>query len=441
MPNMNTNEQELKKLYEIFLQSTGVSTDTRKIEHRQVFFCLKGPNFDANTFAQAALDAGALAVVSDDAANASITGVHLTENVLATLQGLARYHRRQMPAHVLAITGSNGKTTTKELVREALVCKYRVYATEGNLNNHIGVPLTLLRIRPETEIAIVEMGANAVGEIASYCLIAEPSYGMITNIGKAHLEGFGGVEGIIRGKTELFDWLRTHEGMVFLNGADRVLGKMKWRFSKVRSYGTAEDDFHCEPIDEAGGLRYRLPKYSLEGHCQLEGAYNLPNIAAALCIADYFEVPMPEAVDAIAAYQPQMQRSQRIQGKRASIILDAYNANPSSMAAALENLAKQPGKRWAILGDMYELGEDTDKEHTALLQMAMEAGIEHIVVCGAHFMRNAAAFPQVQAFADKDALRSFLRKQAWEGAVILIKGSRGMAMESLLDVIDYEGNP
>lgn len=437
---MNTENQVLTKLYEIFKKSIGVSTDTRKIQHGELFFCLKGPHFNANTFAPQALEKGAIAVVCDDPAQAGDERVILVDDALSTLQELARHHRRQMKAQILAITGSNGKTTTKELLREVLACKYRVYATEGNLNNHIGVPLSLLRIQNDTEIAIIEMGANAVGEIASYCHIAEPDLGLITNIGKAHLEGFGGIEGIIRGKTELFDWLRKKDGMVFLNGADKVLGKMKWRFSYVRSYPNAEDDFHCELIDDAGGLNYRLPRYALEGSCQLEGSYNLPNIAAALCVGEYFEVPMPEAVQAIAAYRPQMQRSQRMEGKKATVILDAYNANPSSMAVALENLARQAGKTWAILGDMYELGEATDKEHRAVLERAMELGIDKIYTAGHLFLRNAEDLPQVEAFPDKAALKTHLNNQDPTGAVILIKGSRGMAMESLLEAIDYEGN-
>ena len=438
---MNTENQLLHKLYEIFKQSIGVSTDTRKIQHGELFFCLKGPNFNANAFVPQALEKGAKAVVSDDPAMAGDERVIVVEDTLSTLQELARHHRRQMKARIIAITGSNGKTTTKELLREVLACKFRVYATEGNLNNHIGVPLSLLRIRPDTEIAIIEMGANAVGEIASYCRIAEPDMGLITNIGKAHLEGFGGIEGIIRGKTELFDWLRKKEGMVFLNGADKVLVNMKWRFSNVRSYPNAEDDFQCELVNEAGGLNYRLPGYKLEGSCQLEGSYNLPNIAAALCVGEYFEVPMQEAVKAIAAYRPQMQRSQRISGKKATVILDAYNANPSSMAVALHNLAGQAGSTWAILGDMYELGEDTDKEHRAVLELAVELGIHRVITAGTYFYRNAGSLPQIEAFEDKEALETFLKKQDPTGAVILIKGSRGMAMENLLEAIDYEGNP
>jgi UDP-N-acetylmuramoyl-tripeptide--D-alanyl-D-alanine ligase len=437
---MNTDGELLHKLYEIFGKSVGISTDTRKIQQGELFFCLKGPHFDANSFAPQALEKGALAVVSDDPNQATDERVVLVEDALRTLQALARHHRRKMKAKILAITGSNGKTTTKELLREVLACKYKVYATEGNLNNHIGVPLSLLRVQAETDIAIIEMGANAVGEIASYCRIAEPDMGLITNIGKAHLEGFGGIEGIIRGKTELFDWLRKKEGMVFLNGADKVLGKMKWRFSNVRSYPTAEDDFQCELVNEAGGLKYRLPGYNLEGSCQLEGSYNLPNIAAALCVGAYFEVPMQEAVKAVASYRPQMQRSQRITGKKATIILDAYNANPSSMAVALQNLASHSGNTWAILGDMYELGEATDKEHRAVLDQALALGIRRIFTAGAFFHRNAESLQGVEAFPDKRALYRHLQKQDPTGAVILIKGSRGMAMESLLEAIDYEGN-
>lgn len=435
---MLANEELLKKLYGLYQKSSGVCIDTRKLQKDQLFFCLKGPNFDANQFARQAIQEGAIAVVTDDPANSDLEGAFVVDDALAALQGLARYHRRLMPATILAITGSNGKTTTKELVREVLATKYRVYATEGNLNNHIGVPLTLLRIKPETEIAVIEMGANHVGEIGSYCLVAEPDAGMITNIGKAHLEGFGGVEGIIRGKTELFDWLRNHNGMVFLNGADKVLGKMKWRFERVWSYPTAEDDFKCEAIDSNGALAFQLPDYALQAETHLEGIYNLPNVAAALCIGNYFEVNMKAAVDAVAAYKPENQRSQLIRGKKASVILDAYNANPTSMQAALESLARHKGPRWAVLGDMFELGEDTEKEHRAMVELALNLGIEKIFLCGKHFAGLGKSHSSVLAFAEKKDLQEFIAKQESDGAVILIKGSRGMAMETLLNHIAYD---
>lgn len=426
----------IEDLYEHFLNSTGISTDTRTIQSGNLFFALKGPNFNANQLAAQALEKGAsLAVIDDPDFNQE--GCFLVVDALTTLQVLARHHRRQLNIPVLAITGSNGKTSTKELTRDVLATKYRVLATRGNLNNHIGVPLTLLSIGKDIELAIIEMGANHVGEIAALCQIAEPSHGLITNIGKAHLEGFGGIEGVIRGKSELYDFLIRNEGVIFVNARQEVLRNMAERRIPRPYYYPRPGDFFSAKLLTA------KPTVTFEGEdgerveTQIHGEYNFDNICTALCVGKYFEVDMTLAHEAVAAYVAENNRSQKIVCGDKTVILDAYNANPSSMAAALKNLAEvAEGHKTAILGDMYELGAEAAKEHARLGEMTAELKIDLTIFCGK--LMKAAADNNADSiyFENKDELSLYLEQNVIPAGHVLIKGSRGMGLETIIDKIE-----
>ena len=363
----------LESIYLAFLSSSGVCTDTRSISQDCMFFALKGDNFNGNHYAKEALAAGARYVVVDEDLGLSNDQYFLVDDVLTTLQKLATRHRLKLNFPVLAITGSNGKTTTKELIREVLSAKFNVHATVGNFNNHIGVPLTLLQTTVETEIAIIEMGANHIGEIAALCDIARPDFGLITNIGRAHLEGFGNLEGVIRAKSELYQYLIINKGVAFINSQNEILKNMAKRFRDPIFYPSQNDNYHCEfisaepfvHIKTAGGVAIET---------QLVGTYNFENIAAALCIGHYFSVPESEMVKAIANYLPSNNRSQVVSTASNTIILDAYNANPNSMKAALQNFNQmKANKKVAILGDMFELGEESEDEHNKIGQLLIDA--------------------------------------------------------------------
>ncbi len=431
---------QLESIYEIYLQSAGVCTDTRALKKREVFFCLQGPNFDANSFAEEAIRQGAILVVSDDPTNAKIEGVQVVEDALKTLQQLANLHRSKLNIPVLAITGSNGKTTTKELIREVLACKFNVLATKGNLNNHIGVPLTLLSIGSEIEFAVIEMGANHQGEIAQLSEIAEPHFGMITNIGKAHLEGFGGVEGIIKGKTELFRFLQKTGGTIFLNTADPVLAEMKGTYSNEFAFPNQADDFAAQLVEASPFVKVQIEGLADPISTQLIGGYNFPNIAAALAIGKYFGVDMQKAALAIHNYRPENNRSQLVKGKRATIILDAYNANPTSMNAALDNMDKMEGyiEKWVILGDMYELGDTSEEEHQSIINRLRSSAFDKVFLCGKKFHSINKDSPAILSFEKREDLENVLTQQNPKAAVILIKGSRAMGLEKLLKSINYE---
>jgi UDP-N-acetylmuramoyl-tripeptide--D-alanyl-D-alanine ligase len=427
----------LEKLYQSFLRSTGVTTDTRSIKPGQVFFCLRGPNFDANTFAVKALELGAVMVVSDDATYQSIEGILLVDDVLQALQDLARHHRRHFNIPYLAITGSNGKTTTKELVREALSPKFKVWATQGNLNNHIGVPLTLLAMPADTNLAVIEMGANHQGEIRDLCAIAEPTHGLITNIGKAHLEGFGGVDGILKGKTELFDFLAKNDGLIFLNSSDKALNPLIPKYRKLFTFPNEGDDFYCQML-EANPFVQLKTQNGLEVKTALVGSYNFLNAAAALAVANFFGVPEPAALEAIAAYRPENNRSQLIPKGDSLLILDAYNANPSSMHAAIENLASMQGyeQKMAILGDMLELGDESDAEHQKLAGLVRALRIDKVVFCGPEMKAAARQYAEAEYFEQKTELAEWLKNKEFSKTLVLIKGSRGMGLETLKDSLN-----
>jgi len=422
----------IEKLYQYFLKSTGVSTDTRTVQHGQLFFALNGPNFDANKFAEKALEAGAMLAVVDDEGYVKGDQYFLVSDALESLQQLANFHRKQLDIPFIGITGSNGKTTTKELMRDVLAQKYNVVATIGNLNNHIGVPLTLLSIKEDTEIGIIEMGANHVGEIEALCEIAEPTHGLITNIGEAHLKGFGGIEGVIRGKSELYNFLIQSEGVAFVNSQNEILSNMAKRRIKEPVFYGAEGDFYAASLlTSTPSIQYATDK-NIKVSTQLSGGYNFENITAALCVGRFFEVDENSANEAVANYVPSNNRSQLIEQGNIKIILDAYNANPSSMKAALDNLVKLDGSKAVILGDMFELGEASEAAHVELGRLTANLGFDKVIFCGALSKSGKEGNPDALYFITKTELATYLVLNPIEQDHLLIKGSRGMGLETLL---------
>lgn len=412
-------------LYSRFLLSDGVSIDTRTIEKGNLFFAISGPNFNANTFAKEALDKGAAYAVVDDGAYKTEDRIILAEDCLKALQDLALFHRKRFKKPVLGITGSNGKTTTKELIAKVLAEKFIIHATKGNYNNHIGVPLTLLHIHPQVEVAIIEMGASHVGEIAQLSQFSLPTHGLITNVGHAHTEGFGGFEGVIRGKSELFDFLRKNDGTAFINMNDNVLSNMSKRFSAPVQYPT--NDLHL--VSSNPNLVLELSKKTFE--TQLTGKYNLDNIAAAISVGRKFGVSDGQIIKAISSYKPENSRSQIIQKSSTTIIMDAYNANPDSMKVALESLAEQSGRKVAVLGDMNELQNPND-EHQIIIDLASRLGIE-VKTIGDKI--GEVADP-VSHFSSKDALVKHLEEQNFSNCTVLLKASRSIKLETVLNSIN-----
>ncbi len=426
----------IEQLYQLYLESTGVSTDTRSINEGDIWFALKGPNFNANRFADQAIEKGASIVVIDDTDFAKDDRYFVVEDGLEALQKLGNHHRNQFDIPFIGITGSNGKTTTKELMRDVLSQKYKVHATQGNFNNHIGVPLTLLQIDKNVEIAIIEMGANKVGDIAELCDIADPTHGLITNIGKAHLEGFGGVEGVIRGKSELYHHLIQKEGVIFVNSQSEVLSNIARRRMKSPYYYPAEGDYlHLKLLEGQSTLRLRTDE-GLESQTHLTGAYNFENIGAALCVGKFFEVEHEQALKAVSDYDPDNNRSQVLKKGSNTILLDAYNANPSSMSASLKHFAGGEGRyKVAILGDMFELGEDAPREHEAIGKLTSDLDLNEVHLCGELMEYGKLGNPKAHYWKDKDALKSHLEKNPLTHASIMIKGSRGMSLETLLEAL------
>lgn len=437
----------IEQLYQLYLQANGVTTDTRNITAGSIFFALKGEKFNANLFAAEALEKGAAYAVVEEVADASWgdlygNGLIKVENVLSTLQALAGYHRKQFKAPVIGITGSNGKTTTKELVAAVLAAKYKTYATKGNLNNHIGIPLTLLAInKDDIEMAVIEMGANHQGEIASYCAYVQADYGLITNIGSAHLEGFGGFEGVIKGKTELYTDLLARNGGIFACADNQLLLDNiqqksslypQWnRALKLITYGK-QADAYCKGSMASSGEFLSVEVEGTIIQTNLVGEYNFDNVMAAICIGKYFNVPMRSIKEAIESYLPSNNRSQKVAYGNSTIILDAYNANPSSMGEALRNFDKQPGNnKIVILGEMMELGEYSRTEHDKI-----KVQVEQMALNGKVFTGNGFAFlanhPGVQWFATTTELKEWFKAQQFNEALILIKGSRKNELEKLL---------
>lgn len=423
-------------LYEIYLQHPNVQTDTRKLQTGDLYFALKGANFNGNRFADVALAAGAAYCIVDEAEAVLNERCILVADVLQTLQQLALHHRQQFDIPFIAITGTNGKTTTKELVTQVLSAQYRTYATEGNLNNHIGVPLTILKIRKDAEMAIIEMGANHQKEIAFYCTVAEPDFGLINNVGKAHLEGFGSVEGVKKAKGELYDYIREHKGMIFINSDLDYLAEMAKGIDNQYSYGTANAKIIGKALHSEGLLKLAVLSSGMETtiQTQLVGDYNLPNVLAAVAIGSYFNMDIDTIKDALESYQPSNSRSQLLQKGSNTIVLDAYNANPSSMKLALENMANvQTTKhKWLLLGAMKEMGESCREEHQALVSLAQQLAFDHVVLVGQEFEPVKGAYLW---FETSEQARDWIREQPIADSMILVKGSRGSKMEVVLEAL------
>ena len=424
---------DTQKLYEKFLDSSGVSTDTRKIAPDCIFFALTGENFDGNKFAIEAMASGAKYVVVDNPEVVESENFLLVTDVLTALQDLATHHRRTLKIPIIGLTGSNGKTTTKELIREVLSTKFKVVATEGNLNNHIGVPLSILRITNETELGVIEMGANHIAEIAALCTIAQPTHGLITNIGKAHLEGFGNFEGVLRAKTELYNYLIQRDGVIFVNSDDEVLNNMTKRMKDPVYYNNQGDFYECRLVSANPYVQLETED-GKEVKTNLIGTYNFKNMAAALCVGKFFKVAADVANEAIANYIPQNNRSQIINTATNQIILDAYNANPVSMKAALATIngMDHPNKV-VILGDMFELGDDAAHEHERIVEEVTNMQLAKAIFCGVASHKAASNIAGSISFTTKEELAAYLVNNPIENSLILIKASRGMGLETLVD--------
>lgn len=424
----------IEELYDLYTERQLICTDTRKIEQGSIFFALKGDSFNGNEYAEKALDDGCLWAIVDEDINPGNNRLILVEDVLHTLQRLAHYHRKQLSIPFLAITGSNGKTTTKELLLEALSTKFTTFATKGNLNNHIGVPLSLLSITPQFEFAIIEMGANHVDEIRFLCDIAEPNFGLITNIGEAHLEGFGGLDGVKKGKGELFEFLRKTNGLVFINSSVDHIVELAHDLNTV-NYSTEEDPFQLKISQSTPTITFswRHKEQIFEAATHLTGSYNLDNFSAAIAISLHFNAEPASVNKALSNYVPSNHRSQIIERNGRRLILDSYNANPSSMEVALQNLASMDAeKKFFVLGDMLELGAQSKFKHEGIADMALNLGIKGILV-GAEF--GQITDNNLAHYKDADAAGKALKQFDLSGATILIKGSRGIGLEKLLDYL------
>lgn len=426
---------DIQNLYQKYREAGKVSTDTRQITPGSVFFALKGDKFNANEFAREALFKGASYAVIDEAKFAADERFIVVENVLETLQKLARCHRDQLTIPIIGLTGSNGKTTSKELLNSVLSTKYKTFATKGNLNNHIGVPLSLLSIDSAIEIAVIEMGANHLGEIALLCSIANPTHGFITNIGKAHIGTFGGFENIIRGKSELYQHLIQQNGVAFINSQNPILANMARRFKNPLFYPDEGDYYHCEFLGADPFIKIKVESGE-EITTQLIGSYNFENIAVALCIGKFFEVESAKAHEAIAGYVPGNMRSQILERGTNKIILDAYNANPSSMVAAIENLDDmKAGHKTVILGDMFELEGEAEAEHSAIGKLLAEKKFDTVYLCGALMKAAATEIPSAHYFEHKTDLLKSLQQKPLSNSTILIKASRGIGLETVVEVL------
>lgn len=417
---------KIANLYKLYCQHFLVDTDTRNIRKNTLFFALKGDNFNGNSFAEEALKLGASFAIVDEEAYETKENIILVNNVLETLQQLANYHRRHLKIPIIGLTGSNGKTTTKELIHVVLNKKHNTQATKGNLNNHIGVPLTLLSMTDKTELGVVEMGANHLKEIALLCAISEPDFGYITNFGKAHLEGFGGMEGVIKGKSELYAFLKENDKTVFVNPDDEI------QVEKTQEINTINFKVEALRFSEANPF-VKLSYNNNTIQSNLIGTYNYSNIAAAITIGAYFKVSDEAIKEAIESYVPKNNRSQIIETKSNKIILDAYNANPSSMKVALENFAAINAEtKVVILGDMFELGDESLQEHQAIVDLAISLNFETTFFVGENFNQIKTDAHQFKTY---ELLEDYIKKNPLENQSILIKGSRGMRLERVLDII------
>jgi UDP-N-acetylmuramoyl-tripeptide--D-alanyl-D-alanine ligase len=428
-------EMEIAELYRLYLDNPLIQTDTRKLQPGGIFFALSGANFNGNAFAQQALDKGVAYAVIDDPAYAAGDRCIVVNDVLFTLQQLAKYHRQQFSIPFIAITGSNGKTTTKELIAAVLRARFITYATDGNLNNHIGVPLTLLKIKKDAQMAIIEMGANHQREIASYCEIALPTHGLITNCGKAHIEGFGGIEGVRKGKGELFDFIRANGGVVFRNSDLDYLQEMAHDISLQITYGSANADYIGKPIMNGVFLDIAMLTTHAETtiHTQLVGAYNFPNVMAAVAVGLHSGIPIDEIKAAIAAYSPDNSRSQWLKKGTNKIILDAYNANPTSMRAAIANFAEADlANKILWIGGMKEMGAEELNEHRDLVSFISRYQWKEVLLVGKEFKEVHGGYTW---FDNSAEAAGWVKAHQPDDSSILLKGSRGSKMEALMEAI------
>lgn len=427
----------IEELYDIFTAHPEITTDSRQCNKGSIFFALKGENFNGNKFAMSALEKGCSFAVIDEELPESDCRLLKTADVLTTLQELAEYHRKQLNIPIIGITGTNGKTTTKELIATVLKQKYNVQYTRGNFNNHIGVPLTLLSIDKQHDIAVVEMGANHPKEIAFLTKIAQPTCGLITNVGKAHLEGFGSLEGVINTKKELYDWLTAHNGTIFVNSNNNLLTPLLNGYKKVEYYSSKADMqaktkgeiTQCNPY-----LHFKLNETSKEITTHLIGAYNIDNILSAVAIGRYFGVSDNKIIEAIEEYIPTNNRSQLQETERNTIIIDAYNANATSMSAALENfkIIDTNKPKCAILGDMLELGMQSHAEHQKIIDILIEAGFDKVILVGNEFGKTDHCY---EWYATSSMLAEKLKKKPINGNMILLKGSHGIGLQKIIELL------
>ena len=433
----------IEELYRLFINcNQKITTDTRKLDQGAIFFALKGDNFDANTFAQQAVDAGCAYSIVDSEKASNGTTILLVNDVLESLQQLAKHHRQQLKFPVIGITGSNGKTTNKELIHAVLSKKYNTYATKGNLNNHIGVPLTLLALTNEHEMAIVEMGANHQGEIAMLSDLSDPDYGMITNIGKAHLEGFGGLEGVKKGKSELYKHIKQKKGKIFINGNDSVLTELSNDLDKIFYGENSNFDVHGTLFlnSEFVEFKWNIKSESLYNQplvkTHMFGQYNFINLLCAACIGNYFGVKETDINDALASYMPEMNRSQVKKTESNTLILDAYNANPSSMSLAIDNFNKQVFEnKIVILGDMLELGEYSEQEHEKIIKQIENCTFKTVVFVGVQFFKLKDRFNHYYFYENIEDFKKDDTTNRISGSNILIKGSRGIQLEKIVNIL------
>jgi len=429
-----------QQLYEIYKKYPLICTDTRAITDGCLFFALKGENFDANTFAEQALTNGAAFAIIDNPEFAKNDKCLLVDDVLKALQDLAKHHRKQLNIPVIGLTGSNGKTTTKELIRAVLAEKFKTFATKGNLNNHIGVPLSILSMQSDVEIAVIEMGANHQKEIEFLCEIAQPTHGLITNVGMAHLDGFGGFEGVKKGKAELYAYLKNHHGFAFINRNNPYLLEMSEvaDLNKVIYYGSEKENVvsgklkHSDPLIE---FEWANHAGNYEAKANLTGTYNFENILAAICIGNFFELTPAQINNGLANYYPTNNRSQLTKTENNTVICDFYNANPSSMTAALNNLeALKALHKTAIIGDMFELGPEAAAQHQMVAALAAKNKIDTLILIGKNFYDYKRDF-NAHFFATPAEAKAFLEANPIKDSLVLLKGSRGMALEQLLPLL------
>ncbi len=424
-------EHLIENLFQKFLTCTGASIDNRTVQSGEMFFGLPGEHVNGGQFAAAALAKGAAYCVVDDPSYAISDACILVEDVLLTMQQLAAAYRNTFGFPVLALTGSNGKTTTKELIAAVLSKKYITYATKGNLNNHIGVPLTILNIKQDCTFAVIEMGANHQGEIAGYCNYAQPDFALITNIGKAHLEGFGGEAGVLKGKSELYQYVMHQEGVIFWNSNQSQLAPLAQAYAHTVSYGYSENDYIVGKVVPDQDKAVVTIDDEITIRSQLVGSYNADNIIAAACIGKYFDVPYADIQEAIEQYTPGNNRSEWREIGNNTFILDAYNANPSSMRVALENFARlQASLKIVIIGDMLELGAFAQQEHTEILELARSGDFAQVVTVGPIF--KSIDVSNVLSFENSDQVKAWFDDQHFSGATILLKGSRGIRLEKII---------